>query len=100
MNQVNNNVISNVHGEFSGLYNKYNRNSNKIYSGGHDICCINNIIIGDTVILPRELGPEKPRVPVTYMEQTHQTNTVIELWGVDHLELSSQRLEDNENLVI
>ena len=24
--------------------------------------------------IPRELGPEKPKVPVTYMEQTHKTN--------------------------
>ena len=26
-----------------------------------------------TQVIPMELGPQRPRVPVTYMEQTHQT---------------------------
>ena len=29
--------------------------------------------------LPRELGPEKPRVPVTYIEQTHKINKAHEV---------------------
>ena len=39
-------------------------------------CHMNNIYMGELSYADgRELGPQRSRVPVTYMEQTHQTNT-------------------------